>query len=202
MRSRDRPRSSAGARRSVPLLWRTNVRHRDLQGRLPTTPQADRASRPIQDRHLMSVAATSQTRTVKRVPHRSSTGNVSARPGRRPPSHATYRRARSKPIRQTTSPDRAIPKLRSVPHRHRHHQIAIARGSSRTQLPRVPSLEAFGRRPPGKPNRRNRAVIRNPSQTQTTWHVRDDGSFPRKQSLRWLPYDGQATLPESTGRWL
>jgi hypothetical protein len=62
----------------MPLLWRTHDRHRDLQGRLPTTPQADRASRPIQDRYVVSLRAIPQTGTVKRVPRWSSAGNVSA----------------------------------------------------------------------------------------------------------------------------
>ena len=45
----------------------------------------------------------------------------------------------------------------------------LARGPvPASSLPRVPSLEAFGRRPQCQPHRRNGAVIRNPSQQLTS----------------------------------
>ena len=55
---RDRSGGSAATRKALPLLRRPHVRHRDLRGRLPTTPPADAASPRHQNRHLMSAAAT------------------------------------------------------------------------------------------------------------------------------------------------
>jgi hypothetical protein len=70
----------------------------------------------------MSLGATSQTRTVKRLPRWSSTGHARARQDTCPVLHSTPRtspkpiigRAQSKPIGQTTSHNHAIPKFRSV----------------------------------------------------------------------------------------
>jgi hypothetical protein len=50
--------------------------------------------------------------------------------------------------------------------------------------PRFPPLEAFGRQPPELVASPCAAGIRNPSQIQTTLHVRDGGSFSRKQPFR------------------
>ena len=86
---RDRSGSGAGARPALSVLWRSNVRHRDLRGRLPTTLSANGASRRNPDRHLMSAVATSRTRIVKRVSRWSQSSHGDARPNSYPAALST-----------------------------------------------------------------------------------------------------------------
>jgi hypothetical protein len=103
-------------------------------------------------------------------PHRQARSSlVSTRPQRRSTGHlsgtAFHRAAFPEPHRHRCSSDLKTHKRPPSPHRHalaphvrrkNRDQIAIAHASpSATHLPRVPSLEAFGRRPPCKPNRRD-----------------------------------------------
>jgi hypothetical protein len=161
--------------RSVSLLRRSHVHHRDLRGRLPTTSQAGRTSRRNQDRYVMSASANSRTRTTERLPRWSPTGHGGPPP--HAPRHRIPRRARtphpsSRVLNQTrsvtpvaeinrpTRPAALLPPLRS-------NQIAIdkraRRPSSSTSRGFLPwRLSDDGPRARGIV--RERAVIRNPSQ--------------------------------------
>ena len=71
-----------------------------------------------------------------------------------PESHPHRRSSESETHQRPPSPDGRA--LASCVRRQRRDQIAIAPASrSAPHLPRVPSLEAFGRRPRCKPNRRD-----------------------------------------------
>jgi hypothetical protein len=130
---RDRS-AGASARPPMPLLRRSHAHHRDLRGRLPTTSQADRTSRPNQDRHVMSASTSSRAQTVERFPRWSSTGYPGARPHARPAPLSAPRSAatpivmgaESNPTSHTNSrnqpadtPRSLVPasSLRSNPHR-------------------------------------------------------------------------------------
>ena len=104
----------------------------------------------------MSATATSPTRIVNRVSCWSQPGHGDARPHSYPPaafqsaigpeSHPHWCKREPEIHQRPSSPDRhaLAPRL----HRQNRDQIAIAPASaSAPHLPRVPSLEAFGRRP-------------------------------------------------------
>jgi hypothetical protein len=124
-----------GARQPVPLLRRTHDRHRDLRGRLPTTPQAERAPQGNPHRHLMRPITTSRTRTAKPLPRWSSTGYACAHPW---PSRPTPSMPPSAPKSLPTAPqstrvkppaanNHPIPVPRRPPRTHcRRHQISSA----------------------------------------------------------------------------
>ena len=80
-----------------------------FDGRLPTTPPANRASRPNQDRHLMSAVATSRTRIVKRVSRWSQSGHGDARPNRGPAARSTAQLRPRKPSSSRLKRARAPP---------------------------------------------------------------------------------------------
>src|ERR1700682_3316910 len=153
------PRSGAAAPRpALPLLRRPHVRHRDLRRRLPTTLPAD----GNEDRYLMSETATFRTRTTKGFPRWSMTGYAAARPNIGPASHSTPRAspkrvvnaAQSKPISQTSRRNNVIPEPSRLPHTHiRAIKSPKPAAAVSPNLTRVPSLEAFGRRPRCKPHR-------------------------------------------------
>jgi hypothetical protein len=73
--------------------------------------------------------------------------------------NASNQRSDLNPTRQNCRSVTVASRRRSL----HHHQIPIARTAALPNLPRVPSLEAFGRRPRRLPQPPRRAVIRNPS---------------------------------------
>jgi hypothetical protein len=112
----------------------------------------------------MSAPATARNPIAKRVSRWSQPGHADARPHSYPASLSTRQsspkaiiigaQATLRPTRAPPSPDRHA--LAPRVHRQHRNQIAIARASPPPpHLPRVPSLEAFGRRPRSKPKRRH-----------------------------------------------
>ena len=170
------------------MLWRPHDRHRDLRGRTPTTALPDGASRRNQNRYLMSTSVASPFCTDKRVPRRSSTRHANPRPHRRPPllrarhssQGSNVMGAPAMPVGVSSRSDHST----AVPQRLDPTSIAAAKSPwretafRRPHSPRVPSLEAFGRRPPVPAQSSRWAVIRNPSQTRTC------GRLPQWKTIR------------------
>ena len=132
----------------------------------PSRPAATPRHRPTatdnQDRHLMSAGATSRTRIAKRVPrwssHRPRRCSAGQLPGIAfhtscPASLSVMKQSRADP----TSRRHHLTGTPSCPRSHHRSQSNrhSARPQSAPHLPRVPSLEAFGRRPRCQPNRRD-----------------------------------------------
>ena len=165
-----------GARPAVPLLRRPHARHRDLRARHPPAPSPVGACRRHQDRHVMSTIALSDT--IALLARWSATGCDDARAMKRrdttfaaPIMPVAYRYRCLQPA-QTRSPTAAIDSAQAPiplpppePPRPNPHS---ARGTVAAHLSRVPSLEAFGRRPPARAAPSRWAGIRNPSQEQTS----------------------------------
>src|SRR5450631_3001752 len=135
-------------------------------------PSSPAASRAIGQRRLTSQSGSTPHERGHHVshPHRQARFPlVTIRPQRRstgqipggafnkaifPESHRHRGSSEPETHQRPPSPDGCA--LASYVRRQRRDQIAIAPASpSAPHLPRVPSLEAFGRRPPCKPNRRD-----------------------------------------------
>ncbi len=147
------------ARHPVSLLRRPHDRHRDLRGRLPAPPRADH-----QDRHVMTLRACNLPQYRAPLPL------VIGRPRRR--LSATTRSAADRASlagaiadanaawRRSLTPSAAQPPLHGAARlnratRPRRRNPHSTRGTGVPPDSRVPSLEAFGRRPRCLPHRRD-----------------------------------------------
>jgi len=175
-----------------PCCGGPHVRHRDLRGRLPTTgrprPSAPSGSTPHERHHHFPYPhRRTPSSLVIRRPRRASARSVRSGvflAARIPKKHR--QRTQSVP---NPSHDQAKLRALHLPPPRPHHQIPIARGAAPPQFPRVPSQEAFGRRPRCKRNRRRGPL------SETLHSIRHSGDAALWRASAKSTFDGHHLHP-------